>query len=297
MAKGGETVKQVTKLGVIILNYLAYKETINCIDDFLKIDQSHVELMIVVVDNCSPNDSVEILTKEYDGDSRVLIVSTEQNLGFAKGNNFGYQKLIKVFLPDYVVISNDDIRLPDENLLTWIKDMDEKYHFAVLGPSVYSTNAKYYQSPLENFPEEREACLQELKKFKKSLFRVLVKRILGLNSTRVTPKTYQDANYMVVTDKKTLHGSFLVFSKEYFNYYTDPFDSNTFLYMEENILRLRCNIKNLNMIYSPKYKVNHMQAVATSMVNKNQLKRDYVRIQHIINSLKYYITLLEESKR
>ena len=280
------------KMGVIILNYMAYQATINCIQDFLSLEQKNVIMKIVVVDNNSGNDSVEILSRTFKDDKRIIIVRTDKNIGFARGNNYGYNILTQNFHPDFTVISNDDILLPDKNLFNWILQSMRQYDFAVLGPSVYSIQGRYYQSPMENFPINKNECIKRLLKFYISLIKVRFKIITYKNSSIIRKRKMKDCDYHFYTEKKTLHGSFLVFSSKYFKYYNEPFDNGTFLYMEENILRIRCNNKNLKMVYSPEYCVNHLQAVSTNMVNKNQLIRDYKRIKNIINSLKYYISLL-----
>lgn len=279
-------------IGVVILNYMAYQATIDCIRDFLALEQKNVIMKIVVVDNFSSNDSVEIIKKMFYSDKRVVVVKTDKNLGFAKGNNYGYNILIKNFHPDFTIIANDDILLPDKTLISWILRSMEQYDFAVLGPSIYSTKGNYYQSPMENFSTDKKECKKKLLEFYISLIKVKLKIIMRRNPCLARKSKMKDCNYHFYTDKKTLHGSFLVFSSKYFNYYKEPFDNGTFLYMEENILRLRCDKKALKMVYSPEYCVNHLQAISTNMVNKDQLMRDYNRIKYIIDSLKYYISLL-----
>ena len=267
------------RIGVVILNYMAYEVTINCVKDFLDSVKQNIDMKIVVVDNFSKNNSVEKISQEFLGDKRVNIVRTDKNLGFANGNNYGYEVLRRGFDPDFTIIANDDILLPDKSLVDWILQSMDKYDFAVLGPSVYSTRGKFYQSPMENFSVDKKQCVKELIKFYKMLFAVRVKIILHMSGGKNTNKKKNDADYILATEQKTLHGSFLVFSKKYFEYYNDPFDSGTFLYMEENILRLRCNKKNLKMVYTPDYCVHHLQSVSTNMVSEDQLKRDYLRIK------------------
>lgn len=284
--------KKNIRIGIVILNYMAYEVTINCVKDFLTLNQLGVILKIVVVDNCSSNDSYVQLKNEFYNDSRITVIKTDKNLGFANGNNYGYDMLIKNFKPNFTIIANDDILLPDKSLINWIIESMEKYNFAVLGPSVYSTKGEFYQSPMENFSTDKGECLKKLFGLYISLLKVKLKMILHVNYKQREERKCQDSDYRNLTYKKTLHGSFLVFSEKYFECYDEPFDSGTFLYMEENILRLRCDKRNLRMVYTPEYCVHHLQSVATNMVSKNQLTRDYKRIKNIIKSLQYYISLI-----
>ena len=47
------------KIGVVVLNYKNYNETINCVNSLL--GQSNVDLEIVIVENGSNNDSEKVL--------------------------------------------------------------------------------------------------------------------------------------------------------------------------------------------------------------------------------------------
>ena len=284
---------EMINIGVVILNYMAYKATIDCVNCFLAQDQRNINLKIVIVDNCSSNNSEEILRNTFNLIDKVVVVKTAQNLGFANGNNFGYKELIHDFQPDFVIVSNDDILLNNDQLFHWIIDTSKKYKFDVLGPSVYSINGNYYQSPMDNFPTNKKECYKFLINTYISLIKVIIKKHLNIISiNKKTNLDLQNASVSLMTDKKTLHGSFLIFSLNYFKWYDTPFDSGTFLYMEENILRVRCNIHGLKMLYSPDYCVNHLQAVSTNLINKDQFTRDYIRIKHIIKSVKYYISIL-----
>ena len=74
-----------------------------------------------------------------------MVVETNKNLGFACGNNFGYEKLKEVCDCDFVIFSNSDIVLNDSNFLQWILGTFEKERFAILGPSIFSTGWKCHQ--------------------------------------------------------------------------------------------------------------------------------------------------------
>ena len=77
-------------IGVIILNYLAYETTIETMNSFFAQKKDGFEVQYVIVYNCSPNESYDKLSKEYRNHPNVIVSRTESNLGFAKGNNYGY---------------------------------------------------------------------------------------------------------------------------------------------------------------------------------------------------------------
>src|SRR2546426_4494042 len=71
----------------IVLNYINYDQMILCVRDLLA--QDHPFLDAVVVDNHSPNESLARLEEAFAGERKVQVLSTDHNLGYAGGNNYG----------------------------------------------------------------------------------------------------------------------------------------------------------------------------------------------------------------
>ena len=103
--------------------------------------------------------------------------------------------------------------------------------------------------------------------------------------------------HLAYSKRHILHGSFLIFSKLYFNYYKEPFYPKTFLYYEEAILKLRCDLKSLIMLYSPEYKVQHLQSVSAMSMYKG--KEDYNKKteEQLKESLQIYYRLLKKVEK
>ena len=282
--------------GVVVLNYMAHEATIACVDSFIRQSSYGHRVFIVIVDNASPNESFEVLNSRYRSHPIVSVVQTKENLGFANGNNFGLCEIRKRFEPDYVIFSNDDIVLIEDGLYKWILECDEMYHFAVLGPRIYSTKGDYSQNPLPDYVTNIDQCRREIRKYRVFLAKLCIKKALRMQSNYPALARWENNADQEPTDKMTLHGSFQVFSAGYFSAYTEAYDPRTFLYGEEYILRLRCNAKGLKMVYSPGYRVNHMQAVSTEMMNKSSFGRAFFRTKHIIRFLKIYINILENMR-
>lgn len=284
----------MVRIGVVILNYLAHEATVQCVEDFKKQDRTGVELRIVIVDNHSPNDSEAILKSRFGQDEDVTVISADRNLGFAKGNNLGYSKLLEYMTPDYVIFSNDDILLPQAGLFEWIQKCDCAYRFGMLGPDVFSVSGQFHQSPMPNYSTDLNACKGKLKIMRRSYLKMRIKRLLGIQKRRTPVPVIQDSpGYDQADSSLTLQGSFQIMSKRYLEQYGTPYDAGTFLYMEEYIVKLRCDQKGLPMVYSPDYRVNHLQALSTNLINDTPLKKDIFRTKHHIRSLKRYIALLK----
>ena len=280
-------------IGVIILNYLAYNETINCVNSFLQQDFLGNDFHIVIVDNASPNESVRFLNDVFCNNNKVSIIQSDKNLGFAKGNNLGYETLLRIFEPDFVVFSNDDIVLKQSGMVEWIINEYELFRYAVLGPSIYSTRGDFYQNPVNNFTIDIRQCKREITSNRIRVLKQYIKKIIRFPIKGHYGEGNRNRNSEKTTEL-TLHGSFQVFSREYFQQYDEPYDSGTFMYHEEDILKLRCRIKNLVMLYSPAYEVDHLQAVATNMSENREYNRIIRREKICLKSLLVFYNLLKE---
>ena len=68
----------IDKIAVVILNYLNYQDTIECVNSLLIIPQIWDYVVgIVVVDNHSWNESYEILFNTYKKMCKIEVIRTE----------------------------------------------------------------------------------------------------------------------------------------------------------------------------------------------------------------------------
>lgn len=102
---------------VILVNYNGYKDTIMCINSIKKNDK---DISIVVVDNNSTDNSIENL-KKIEG---IILLQSDENLGFAKGNNLGIKYAIENGAK-YVLLLNNDTEI-EKNAITIMKKKLEK---------------------------------------------------------------------------------------------------------------------------------------------------------------------------
>lgn len=278
------------RIGVVILNFISYKETIDCVNCFLNQKKDDNEIKIVIVDNGSNNNSFTEIKQTFINNTDVFVERLPKNVGYAKGNNFGYKKICEKFnqIPDFVIISNSDIVLVDNQLYSWIFKEKEKCDFAILGPDIFSLRDKTHQSPFyvaDNTYLLEEKINSRNRKDYKYGFEHLI--------SDVRP----NHKYLSYSKRHILHGSFLVFSKLYFDYYNEPFYPETFLYYEEAILKLRCNLKSLIMLYSPEYRVNHLQSVSALSIFKNKEEYHKKTEKQLNDSLQIYYRLLKKTEK
>lgn len=115
------------RLGIVILNYNDYKTTLNLINQIKYYDEiDH----IVVVDNKSTNNSLEML-KEANDNTWYLIASPE-NKGYASGNNIGIRYLINNFNIDIIGIVNPDVMFTNNFVYQIKQTFIEKKDYAII---------------------------------------------------------------------------------------------------------------------------------------------------------------------
>ena len=103
----------MTKVLYLILNFKTYSDTIRVTNELLQTERK--DFKILIVDNASPNESYEEITKAFVGNEYVEVILSPENGGYAKGNNFGL-RYAKKFNPEYVCIMNNDVHFSWETI-------------------------------------------------------------------------------------------------------------------------------------------------------------------------------------
>ena len=94
---------------------------------------------IVVVDNCSTDESVQYLSAHHPD---VKIIQNNENGGFAKGYNDGLQQLEGQF--EYYAIINSDVEVTPNWLTPLVNKLNEKRNIAGVQPKVLAHHNKMY---------------------------------------------------------------------------------------------------------------------------------------------------------
>lgn len=97
------------KVGIVLVNYNGYQDTIDCLKSLGKI--TYGNYCVIVVDNGSTNQSFEQL-KSYESDS-VVVLRERENLGFSGGNNVGIRYALQIQCEYLLLLNNDTIVEPD----------------------------------------------------------------------------------------------------------------------------------------------------------------------------------------
>ena len=100
------------KISVIAIFYNSEKYMYKCIDSILS--QKGVDLELIAVDDCSKDNTYEILQKYKQTDDRVVIIKHDENKGISCARNSG---IIAMTGDCFYLIDGDD-HLPQDALLT-----------------------------------------------------------------------------------------------------------------------------------------------------------------------------------
>ncbi len=286
-------------IGFVILHYIVYEDTIDCVDSIKsKIDTENYR--IVIIDNDSPNNSYEILYEKFKEDKKINILRNNENLGFACGNNVGINYIFKYFSPEFVVCLNNDILLIQNDLFKKVSYEFQNYKFSVMGPMIFTSDGRCDSSPFEKKinslhdvikGERVEKLFYYFDKF--YLYNVFDK-IYKIR--RKFKKLDLNKNFPVYLKHETdviLHGSFLIFSPLYFEKF-NGFNESTFLYHEEEILYVLTKFKGMKMLYSPIVQVYHKEDAATDAINIKGRKKRLIKQKQCLESSKQLIKLYKE---
>ena len=298
----------------IVLHYNegALLDTFECVDSILNLKNEH-NLNIVVVENGSHDSSILKLKDRFDGNPLVEVIGNSENLGFAQGNNIGYNYAIQSYNPDFILCVNNDIVISQNNFLDKIIEEYNYSNFHILGPKILSKNL-VNQNPngfkvktlreVNHLIDQKQFFLAELKKeisfyFIFIKFKEVIKSIPIIGILLLKLKYFLKQEPLIIVNDKVrqenvqLHGSALVFSKLYIKSYAYAFYPKTYLYREEDILFYIANRDNLKTVYSPNVEIYHKEDVSTNASIKGKEKRIFT-LKHSLESCIVLKKLMEE---
>lgn len=99
-------------ISIIVVNWNTVDYIQKCLDSIYA--QKYNNFEVIVVDNASSDDSVELIKKNF---SKVQLIQNNDNLGFAEGNNIG----IKHSRGEIIALINPDAVIEKEWLSTIVK--------------------------------------------------------------------------------------------------------------------------------------------------------------------------------
>ena len=128
---------QLPKVFIIIVNYNNVSDSIACLKSLSILNEDSYALETIFVDNGS---KPQVVKKIQDTFSKLNIIRSSKNLGFAGGNNLGIKQALKN-KADYIFLINNDTIVKDPQLINQLIDKSVD----ITSPVVkYKQNEKTY---------------------------------------------------------------------------------------------------------------------------------------------------------
>ena len=205
-------------IGVVLVNYHTTEQIIKIAkmyDEFACIDR------VVIVNNDTHIGEKQEL-KKIESTSIHVIFETE-NLGYSKGNNIGLRDLDNHNMC-YAIISNSDIVVDEKTILSLISNLNDMPQFGALAPRMINSASGLV--PLRAIPLG----------YKRLFLQVFISNLDKKTEHQLS------VNEHGIVQQSFLPGSFFICKMEAI-LKCNMFDSNVFLYREEEILAERLKKK------------------------------------------------------
>lgn len=292
-----------TTIAVVILHYNDFEMTRQYIENLRKLKWNDVTHQFIIVDNNSPDGSGVELYEYFKADADTSIILLSENIGFARGNNKGIIFAKDELDADLIVVSNNDIDVKTKDFPRLLIREYAASNFAVYGPDIYSLSKKMHQNPMRQSPMNFDDVNNKIRKIDRTLPVLHILNKMGIydqiKSLKNKIKKKKDNSPLESTARVegcVLHGAFFVLSKEYLRMYPEGLFEGTFLYMEEDILAYRCNLKRLKMVYDPLVQVIHYDGVSSMKIAGNRCMKFIREMNETRKSCEAYIEYMKNNK-
>ncbi len=120
------------RVAVIILNWNGWRDTLDCINSLQHLSSPKLEVLLVVVDNGSTDESLQELSNKPE----FKLITCEVNKGFAKGCNVGIRESLNSPC-DYVLLLNNDTVVGPNFLNPLINTFHKVPSVGIISPKIY----------------------------------------------------------------------------------------------------------------------------------------------------------------
>ena len=253
-------------VAAVILNYRNYLDTIECVESIL--NNSYSLKGIVIVENCSDNESYVRLMNRFNKEPSVVILKNNKNLGYAKGNNIGICYARKQMGAKFVLVVNNDTIFYQEDFFS---QLFQSYcpGVGVIGPRITSYWLKG-ENKVRNYKGVSGFILHYL------IFLANAHEWNWLSELFVQ-KIEKVESHVVI------HGCAIMFTPDFFRYY-NGFYPYTFLYCEENIIDVLASKAGLREVQVNGAELYHKGGRASQLSYTNQRAFAY-----IVKSMKHLL--------
>lgn len=91
----------------VLLNYNQNDYTVKCVESLLASDYLNHKLLLI--DNGSTSENLTELERILPKDDRLIFISLKENIGYAKGTNYGMEEALKLDPKYFLILNNDTV--------------------------------------------------------------------------------------------------------------------------------------------------------------------------------------------
>ncbi|HKB88346.1 MAG TPA: glycosyltransferase family 2 protein [Patescibacteria group bacterium] len=249
-------------ISVVIVSWNTKDITDRCLSAMKKAVakvKSKADVEVIVVENDSEDGTAEMIAKKHPW---VKLKPSGSDLGYGKGNNFGYKKANPKY--DYLLLLNNDAYVNEDTLVKSLEYMEKNTNCDVLGCQLRFLDGRF--QPSAGFLPNPTSVWSW---------------IWGLDLVPGVNKLFKPFH---PTDKDFFKkdrevgwtmGAFLFMKMEVFKK-SGGFDENFFMYMEEVEWCRRVNMAGYKIWYTPGFWITHVDK-ASAMGKPEELAKIFRR--------------------
>ncbi len=240
----------LAKSDIVIISYNTRLLLSQCIESLLNNNKEYIN-KIIVVDNCSSDDTIIYITQNYPD---IELISNQENLGYANAVNIG----VRSAESELIIISNSDVIFPAETVKLLAEFMKKSSEIGCSSAQQIFSNGNWQRS-FGFYPGVKIALMDLL--FISSLNNAFKKLLWKLLPIDRHPKYVE-----------YLDGACLIVRKEAF-YEIGGFDEDFFFYTEEADFCYRMNKSKWQVIFNPKAIIIHHRGGSMSANNPEMIEK------------------------
>ena len=255
----------------VVLHYETLEDTKECLHSLEKYLKDP-RVQVVVVDNGSRKGKLESLAPEYGNSEQVHFLYSQENLGFAKGNNLGFRYAKQELGAELIILANNDLVFRQEDFIEALVSQYEKTPFDVAGPRIISLVDGKNQNPVNvQYHSLKDV---NVRIFKDSVLSLLCAFNLDTFARKIFAKEIPEVDYQPGMEFQ-LHGACMFFANKFLQCYDGLYD-RTYMYGEENILKYMTVRDGMDMAYLDAVTVYHKEGSSTSKIyGEGRAKRKF----------------------
>lgn len=278
----------IDRVAFVILHYQNIDVTIESIHELRMVhDIDHHD--IVVVDNASPNGSGEALEQMYSQISYIHLLKTQQNGGFAYGNNIGYRYARDVLHANIIVVMNSDVDIRDKSFIEKLLEYSGQHAgVSIVAPDIIVKNG-FHQNP---YMYHAIGTKEQYRMIHRKQIGLILYGMPVIGRALINRRSVKD--YQPNKSKKVNqavhncvpHGACVIYLPRWTRTEGVAFAEGTFLFVEEELLYDYCMSRGHQIMYEPGLEVFHMEDASQDAVNADALQKKRFQIRNEIQSRK-----------